>query len=171
MAKSTGIALPAGRLFINQNLGEHFMMQIVACRAIGYRPFMAIACMAFFILLAFGACKKDKEKGVTERLMNKWNLVQISDTAYATGASPVITQYPGKTGEFLDFNKNGKLYSFIKNALDSANYTYSEANFKVNVKDFRYNILILTDETMILYEPHYTTSTNAYTAYKITLQR
>ncbi len=147
------------------------MMHIVACRANGYRPFLAIACMAFFILLVLGACKKDKEKGITERLMNKWNLVQISDTAYATGASPVITQYPGKTGEYFDFAKNGKLYSYIKNTLDSAQYTYSEANFKVNVGDFRYNILILTDETMILYEPHYTTSTTAYTAYKITLQR
>jgi hypothetical protein len=147
------------------------MMHFVACRANGYRPFIAIACTAFFILLVLGACKKDKEKGMTERLMNKWNLVQISDTTYASGASPVITQYPGKTGEYLDFKKDGKLHSFIRNTYDTSQYTYSEANFKVNVDDFRYNILILTDETMILYEPHYATSTTAYTAYKITLQR
>src|SRR5688572_16557896 len=102
-------------------------------RANGYRPLMAIACMAFLIVLVLGACKKDKEKGLTERLMNKWNLVQISDTVYASGASPIITQYQGKTGEYLHFKKNGKLVSFIKNTLDSVNYTYSEANFKVNV--------------------------------------
>ena len=147
------------------------MMHIVASRANGYRPLMAIACMAFLIVLIFGACKKDKEKDITERFMNKWNLVQITDTTYAAGASPVITQYPGKAGEYLDFKKSGKLYTFINNILDSANYTFSEASYKVNVKDFRYNILILTDETMILYEPHYAVSTTAYTAYKITLQR
>ena len=140
-------------------------------RANGYRPLMAIACMAFLIVLVLGACKKDKEKGLTERLMNKWNLVQMVDTTYASGASPVITQYTGKTGEFFDFKKNGKLYTLINNIIDSAQYTYSEANFKVNVGDLRYNILILTDETMILYEPHYSDSTTVYTAYKITLKR
>ena len=91
--------------------------------------------------------------------MNKWSLAQISDTLHVSGASPVITLYPGKTGEYFDFRKDGKLYSFINNTYDTANYTYSEANFKVNVKAFRYNILILTDETMILHEPHYATST------------
>jgi len=147
------------------------MMHIVANRANGYRPLMPIACMAFFILLVFGACKKDKGKGLTERLMNKWNLVQISDTVYSSAGSPAISQYPGKTSDYLDFRKDGMLYSFINNTYDTASYTYSEANFKVNVDAFRYNILILTDETMILHEPHYGTSTTAYTAYKITLQR
>ncbi|HEX6429557.1 MAG TPA: hypothetical protein VF008_17815 [Niastella sp.] len=147
------------------------MMHIVANRANGPRPLIAIACMAFLNLFVFGACKKDKEKGLTERLMNKWSLVQISDTAYSSGVSPVISQYPGKGDEYMDFRKDGLLYSFIKNKYDTVPYTYSEANFKVNVDAFRYNILILTDETMILHEPHYSTSTTKYTAYKVTLKR
>lgn len=171
MKRPPGIALPAGLLFVNQNLGDLFMMHIVANRANGYNPLRAIACMAFLTALIFGACKKDDDKGVTERLMNKWSLVQIIDTVYSSSASPVVNQYPGKTGDYMDFRKDGKRYSFIDNNYDTANYTYSEANFKLNVNAFKYDILILTDETMILHEPHYSTSTVGYTAYKITLKR
>lgn len=126
--------------------------------------------MAFLFLL-IGACKKDKEKGVTEKLMNKWSIVQILDTVYASGAAPVAAKYEGKKEEYFDFRKDGKRYSFINNSYDTTTYTYSEANLTLNLKGFRYNILILTDNTMILHEPHYATSTGAYTAYKITLQR
>lgn len=147
------------------------MMHTVANRANGYNPLMAIACMAFLTVLFFGACKKDDDKGITERLMNKWTVVQIVDTVYSASGSPVANQYPGKTGDYMDFRKDGKRYSFINNTYDTANYTYSEANFKVNVNAFKYNILILTDETMILHEPHYSTSTVGHTAYKITLKR
>lgn len=147
------------------------MMHIVANRANGCNPLRAITCMAFLSALIFGACKKDDEKGVTARLMNKWSLIQIIDTVYSSSASPVINQYPGKTADYMDFRKDGKLYSFINNTYDTANYTYSEAKFKVNVKAFKYNILILTDETMILHEPHYSTSTVGHIAYKVTLKR
>ena len=147
------------------------MMHIVPNRVTGHNPLTAIACVALLTVLIAGACKKDNEKGFTERLMNKWSLVQIQDTVYTSGASPVSTQYPGKTGDYMDFRKDGKLYSFINNIYDTANYTYSEANFKVNVKGFKYNVLILTDETMILHEPNFATSTASHTAYKITLKK
>ena len=147
------------------------MMHNVPTPVNGNCPLTAIAWMAFlFVLIA--ACKKNKEKGVTEKLMNKWTLVQQFDTVYSSTASPVATKYDGKAEEYMDFRKDGKLYSFIKNTYDTASYTYSEANLKVNVKALRYDILILTDNTMILHEPHYATSTGGnYTAYKITLKR
>ena len=145
------------------------MMHIVAKPVNSNRLLTAIACMAFVVSVA--ACKKDKTPGVTEKLMNKWSLVQILDTVYASGGSPASTKYDGKAGEYMDFRKDGKLYSFINKTYDTANYTYSESNLKVNVKSFRYNILILTDNTMILHEPHYSNSTVGYTAYKITLKK
>lgn len=127
--------------------------------------------MAFLALLFSGACKKDDQNGLTARLMNKWTLVQIVDTVYGSSGSPTVTPYAAQAGEYMDFRKDGKLYSFIRNVYDTANYTYSEANYKLDVKAFHYNIIILTDQTMILHEPHYSTSTVGYTAYKITLKR
>jgi hypothetical protein len=147
------------------------MMHNVPTPVNGYRPLTAITCMALLAIVLITACKKDKGKGVTEKLMNKWSLVQILDTLYPSTGSPVPTKYDAKTGDYMDLRKDGKLYSFINTLNDTANYTYSEANFKLNVKAFRYDILILTDNTMILHEPHYATSTGTYTAYKITLKR
>lgn len=147
------------------------MMHFVPKTVNGFRLLTAIACVAFFSILT-GACKKDKEKGVTEKLMNKWSLVQVLDTVYSfSGASPVASKYEGKSEEYMDFRKDGKLYSFIDNQYDTSNYTYSEANFKLNVNAFRYNIVILTDNTMILHEPRYSTATIGYTAYKVSLKR
>ncbi|THU40822.1 hypothetical protein FAM09_01535 [Niastella caeni] len=147
------------------------MMHIVPNRVTGLRPLTSFACMAFFTVLIAGACKKKDEKGVTERLMNKWSLVQMLDTVYASGAAPVPGQYSGKSGDYMDFRKDGKRYSFIDNNYDTANYTYSEQNLKVNVSGRKYNILILTDNTMVLHEPKYATSSTDYVAYKITLKR
>ena len=150
------------------------MMHNVATPVNGYRPLTAIACMAllFIVFIVFiTACKKDAGKGITERLMNKWSLVQVLNTVYAAGGSPVPTKYDGKTDDYMDLRKDGKLYSFISTLYDTAIFTYSEANLKLNVKAFRYDILILTENTMILHEPHYATSTGTYRAYKITLKR
>ena len=127
--------------------------------------------MALLFIVSIAACKKDKGKVITEKLMNKWSLVQILDTVYPSGGSPVPTKYDGKTDDYMDIRKDGKLYSFINTLNDTANYTFSEASLKLNVKAFRYDILILTDNTMILHEPHYATSTGTYTAYKVTLKR
>lgn len=129
--------------------------------------------MAILTVLIAGACKKKTDSSVTDRLMHKWSLVQILDTAYSSTASPVPSRYEGKTDEYMDFSTAGTLYSFIDKRYDTANYTYSEQNYKLNVGAYKYNILILTDQTMILYEPHYSTSssTGDYKAYKITLKR
>lgn len=134
------------------------------------RLLATIACVAFiFVLIA--ACKKDKGNGFTGKLMNKWSLVQILDTVYSSGAAPAPAKYDGKTDDYFDFRKDGKLYRFINSAYDTTGYTYSESNFKLNAAGFQYEIQILTDNTMVLHEPHYSTSTLSYHAYKITLKR
>lgn len=134
------------------------------------RLLATIACVAFLLVL-IAACKKDKGNDFTGKLMNKWSLVQILDTVYSSGAAPVASKYDGKTDEYMDFRKDGNLYSFIQSTYDTTGYTYSESNFKLNVEGFQYEIQILTDNTMVLHEPHFTTSTLAYHAYKITLKR
>jgi hypothetical protein len=146
------------------------MMHNVAKPVNGNRPLTAMACMTFlFVLIA--ACKKDNEKGIAEKIMNKWSIVQVLDTVYASGGTPVAGKYDGKTEEYLDFRKDGQVFSFMKNTYDTANYTFSETKMKLDVEALHYNILILTDNTMILHEPHYAVSTGTYSAYKITLKR
>jgi hypothetical protein len=150
------------------------MMHNVTKPVNGYQPLTTLACVAILTVLFAGACKKKTEKDVTDRLMNKWSIVQITDTAWSSSSTtPTVSQYEGKTDEYMDFRTDGKLYSFINKSYDTANYTYSEQNYKVNVRAFRYNILILTENTMILYEPRYSNSSSPgdYTAYKITLKR
>lgn len=149
------------------------MMHNVPKPVNGNRPVTAIACVAIITVLITGGCKKKTDSSVTDRLMHKWSLVQILDTVYSSTASPVPGKYEGKADEYMNFTTAGKLYSFIDKTYDTANYTYSEQNFKINVAGFKYNILILTDQTMILYEPHYsaTSSASDFRAYKITLKR
>ncbi|WP_205512385.1 hypothetical protein [Longitalea arenae] len=123
------------------------------------------------LIVCTAACKKEEEKGLTEKLMNKWSLVQILDTTYTSTAAAVPNKYEGKTGEYMDFRTDGKLYSFINGTYDTASYTYSEKNLKVNVQGFKYNIVMLTDHSMVLHEPRYASATVDYKSYKIVLKR
>lgn len=139
----------------------------------GKRLLTAIACVAILTVLIAGSCKK-KEKDFTDRLQNKWSLVQIIDSAYSTSSTtPTITPYEALPGEYIEFRPDGRMCSYIKKAYDTVQYTFSEQHFKINVPDHTYKILILTDNTMILHEPKYSTSTTTsdYSAYKITLKR
>jgi hypothetical protein len=103
--------------------------------------------------------------------MNKWTLVQAVDTVYTSNAAPQVIPYTANASDYMDFRTNGSLYSFVNNVYDTTGYTYSEAKLTLDVKQHHYNIVTLTDQSMILYEPHYTTATIGYTASKITLKR
>jgi len=140
----------------------------------GKHPLTAFACVAILIVLIGVSCKKKTGLDVTDRLMNKWSIVQISDSVYSsTSIAPMVSNYEGKTGEYMDFRTDGKLYSYINNVYDTATYTYSAQNYKVNVRAHKYDIIILTEKGMILHEPRYSTSSgsNDYSAFKITLKR
>lgn len=134
------------------------------------RPLTAIACVALLTASIASACKKNEENGITLKLMNKWRLVQITDTAYVPNTAPAISQYDGKADDYMDFRKDGRVYSSIMSAPDTAQYTYSEAKLKVSIDDFQYNILYLTNNSLVLWDPHFGTSTT-YVAHKITLRR
>jgi hypothetical protein len=167
--KVSGIALTASLPFINQNLG-YFMKHLVPNGVNGSRPLTIITCVALLALSIVSACKKE-EKGTTEKLMNKWAVVQINDTSYVPNSAPAINPYNGKVGDYMDFRRDGRMYSSIAGALDTAQYTYSEAKLKVYINNFQYNILYLTDNSMILWDPHYGSSTTTYVSHKVTLKR
>ena len=139
------------------------------------RLLTAIACVAIFtVMMIASSCKKDKDKGVIDRLQNKWSLVQIVDSFYSSSSlAPMVTPYEAQPGEYIEFRPDGRRCSYIKKAYDTIQYTFSEKNFNITVLDHNYNILILTDNTMILHEPHYsaTPGSNDYSAYRITLKR
>ena len=103
--------------------------------------------------------------------MNKWTLVQSVDTVYSPTASPQITTYTAQSTDYMDFRTNGSLYSFVNNVYDTTGYTYSEIKLTLDVKTHHFSIITLTDESMVLYDPRYTTATVGYTATKVTLKR
>lgn len=74
----------------------------------GHRPLTVIACVALLTASIAGACKKNDENGITLKLMNKWSLVQIIDTAYVPNTAPAISQYNGKVDDYMDFRKDGR---------------------------------------------------------------
>src|SRR4051812_35692620 len=120
------------------------MIHYVATGVNGKRSLTTIACMALLSLF-IGACKKKNENGITLQLMNHWSLVQINDTSYVPNTAPAFNQYIGAGDDYYDFRKDGKLYSSVTKAMDTAQYIYSETNLKLNVRDFQYKILYLTD--------------------------
>jgi len=147
------------------------MMHNVASCVNGKRPLTTIASMALLTLF-ISACKKDEENGITLKLMNRWSLVQINDTSYALNTPPVVSKYDGSGDDYYDFRKDGKLYSSVTKALDTAQYTYSEANMKLNVANFQFRILYLTDNSMVLWDPHFSSGgPTGYVAHKVTLRR
>jgi hypothetical protein len=147
------------------------MMHNVANCVNGKRPLTTLACVAFLTVL-LAACKKDNEKGVTLKLMNRWTLVQINDTTYIPNTAPAFSKYDGTGDDYMDFRKDGKLYQSISKALDTAQYIYSEANLKLNVHDFQYKILYLTDNSMVLWDPHFSSGgSTSYISHKVTLKR
>lgn len=141
------------------------------------KPFQAndVLCLTSLLLITtltvLPSCKKNSTTSIPQKLMNKWTVVQTADTFYSSTGSPQITAYPGKSGDYMDFRTDGKRYSFVNNKYDTAGYTFSEMNLNLNVQSYHYNILVLTDETMVLYDPHYTTATVGYTASKVTLKK
>jgi hypothetical protein len=169
-ARKHRVSLLKRILFINQNPGYCMKHNVPDC-VIEHRSLTAIACMALLAISIASACKKDNENGITLKLMNKWSLVQITDTTYIPNTAPVISKYDGKADDYMDFRKDGKVYSSILSALDTAQYTYSEAKLIVNIDDFQYNILYLTNNSLVLWDPHFGTSTTTYIAHKITLKR
>ena len=129
---------------------------------------LAVLTTAFMVT----ACnKKNTTPSVTERLMQKWTVVQTADTFYSSTASPQITAYTGTSTDYMDIRTDGWMYSFVNNVPDTAGYTYSENNLLFNVKGHHFNIQVLTDQSMVLYDPRYTTTTIGYTASKVTLKR
>jgi len=147
------------------------MMHNVANCVNGKRPLTTLAFMALLTVL-IGACKKSEEKGITLKLMNRWSLVQINDTTYLPNTAPSFSKYDGAGDDYFDFRKDGKLYSSVMKSLDTAQYIYSEANLKLNVRDFQYKILYLTDNSMVLWDPHFSSNgSTGYIAHKVTLRR
>ena len=131
------------------------------------------ACVALLTLLIAGSCKK-KGKDVADRFQNKWSLVQTIDSFYSsTSLAPAVTPYEGQSGEYIEFRPDGRMCSYIKKVYDTVPYTFSEQHFKINVQGHKYNIVILTDNSMVLHEPRYFASVGSadYNAYKITLKR
>ncbi len=147
------------------------MIQHVTRCVNGQRSLTTIAYMALLTLF-MNACKKNEETGITLKLMNRWSLVQIVDTSFALNTAPAVSKYDGSGDDYFDFRKDGKLYSSVTKALDTAQYTYSESSMKVNVANFQYRILYLTDNSMVLWDPHFSSGgATGYISHKVTLRR
>src|ERR1044072_1910478 len=97
----------------------------------GKRLLAAIACVAIFTTVMITSSCKKEEKDFTDRLQNKWTLVQSVDSFYSsTSLAPMVTPYEGQSGEYMQFLPDGRMCTYIKKAYDTVQYTFSEQNFK-----------------------------------------
>jgi hypothetical protein len=84
----------------------------------------------FFIFSAMIACKRTEVNPQTPKaklqtsnlLLGKWSLVKDSTSTQFTGSLIDSHQYKGNTGDYYDFNTNGKCYISENGALDTIVY-------------------------------------------------
>lgn len=132
-------------------------------------PALLGSILSTIIILA--ACNKEDGKPTADLLMQKWTVVQTADTLYLENAAPAITAYEGTSADYWDLSTNGTMYASVNNAKDTSAYTYSDMNLKLNVKGYHFYILTLTETSMVLYDPRYSTNVVGYTAAKVVLKR
>jgi hypothetical protein len=127
------------------------------------RAIVALSLITTF-LVCFTCCKKEKTQ--TDLLQQKWDhFTRTSETYDKVTNQPIpntepwnpISQnrtYTGLPGEYYDFQKNGTLtLHYHSNYLDYP-YTFSETDMTLEYDGKTYNILELTNSTLVLFRKY-----------------
>ena len=106
-----------------------------------------ITCAALFT-----ACKKDKEKTTSEKVLGKWSVTNTVDNSFYNNTAHVTTR-AGLAADYADFRSDGKLYSKDGIYLDTVAYSITVDN-KIILDGETFDIRTLTDNQFVLYNKY-----------------
>ncbi|MBK7763709.1 MAG: hypothetical protein IPI46_10110 [Bacteroidetes bacterium] len=89
-----------------------------------------------------------------QKLQNNWNLINISDIQYVGSSTTVIDTIInyGLSGDYVNFNSNGKAYYRIAGSYDTVNYNLiNDTQILFDGDTFTVNSLTTTDMVMTYY--------------------
>ena len=104
-------------------------------------------------------------------IMQKWQVVRYIDTLYTLYTNPKDSVYNGTSADYIDFRSNGSAYTSINNSKDTSVYTFNDSAMVLQEYALFYQVLHLTDSTLVLYDPSFVLPTHSHLAYLITLKR
>jgi PBP1b-binding outer membrane lipoprotein LpoB len=116
----------------------------------------------------FSSCKKDKPETTAHKVQHKWTYVSSVENDHdATGDN--ITTTPGDSGDYIMFNSNGTVTSFMDNQTDTSTYSVI-SDTQIAIDNELYTIKILSSNQLVLYVKEIT-STTEYSELTINLKR
>jgi hypothetical protein len=123
------------------------------------------------ISLLFSCDKDDNPEpaGLTGPLIHKWNLVKYIDTISHTFYGNFYYTYMGTGNDFLDFNKNGKLYYHQDFIRDTASFYVNSDNESIHIENpirvphnFIFRVDFLSDDSLHLSATQYNLSSSSH---------
>jgi len=108
----------------------------------------AFAILAF-LSISFTACKKEKTKTASERIIGTWQASNMVYNDHNNGADHIIS-----SNDFhatYEFRTDGSVHVNIDGELDSSNYTIIGENKLMITDDETYDIKTLDDHSLVLY--------------------
>ena len=110
----------------------------------------AFAILAF-LSISFTACKKEKTKTASERIIGTWQISNLVYNDHNNGADHIISSNDFATTDTYEFRKDGTVYENYQGESDTSNYTITGENKLMITDDATYDIKTLDDHSLVLY--------------------
>jgi len=110
----------------------------------------AFAILAFFSI-SFTACKKEKTKTASERIVGTWQVNNLVYNDHNNGADHIISSNDFTATDTYQFRNDGTVYANYQGESDTSTYTVTGENKLTITDDATYDIKTLDDHTMVLY--------------------
>lgn len=120
------------------------------------------------LVIGASSCKKDKTETTAEKIQHKWTLVSIVDN-YHDSTGDDITTTPGSASDYISFNSDGTVTTFISGTSESGTYTIT-SDTEISIEGDVYTIKKITSSEFILYVKDVVSSTE-YEEITINLKR
>ncbi len=110
----------------------------------------AFAILAFFSI-SFTACKKEKTKTTSEKIIGTWQVTNVVYNDHTNGTDNTISSNAFTAADTYEFKADGSVYANVKGSSDSSTYTISADNKLTITDDDTYDIKTLDDHSLVLY--------------------
>jgi hypothetical protein len=108
------------------------------------------AILAFFSA-GFTACKKEKTKTTSEKIIGTWQITNAVYNDHSNGADHIISSNDFSSADIYQFKADGTVYANVKGSSGTFTYTISTDNKLTITDDDTYDIKTLDDHSLVLY--------------------